>query len=554
MTRITWYGLLAFAMLLGCPTSTIDVTPGIDDDAGDDDAGDDDSGSWQWGAVNTDADADASLVGEAPDDWAGCHLTLPGDMNGDGLQDLAIGAFRSAELAYKGGEVYLVFGAESGWSRGESLAGRPSVVGYDEDMELAQTRAVGDLDGDGLADLVIDPGYQNAAPQWGQFLVYGKTAGWVPSVSAEQVDVHLTNLNANGSTDLMSRDAAGDVDGDGVDDWLLYGQVLFQGEAHVVSGASIAGNLEVPDDSACWVHGDQGQQVYVMPVGDINGDGLGDLRGSFQAWSGTYVFLFGRAGPLPHDQPLVDVADTILAGDKGGDLTDLRVVGDVNGDGLRDLAAHATTPMGGTLLFFGRTGWPAQMAASQADVHIAAGQDVFPMVPIGDVDGDGIDDLSLTGPGVSPIDTSDTYVVLGRSDPWPAEIALHEADIHIAPAAGLPYIGSPSWSEQLRGDLDGDGIDDLFLINDHADMDGVVEAGGVFVFCGRTSWPAELTTDDADVTFAGSEIWQSMGQGDWCAVVDLDGDGYDDFLTASYYHPVGTQEGETFIFFGKPRP
>ena len=318
--------ILTVVLLVGgCPSrdadppgddDTMDDDTGDDDTSGDDDAtadddttGDDDTTvdgyGWDWGAVNTVEDADASLVGEVPDDWAGCHLLAPGDVNG--IHDLVVGAFRSSELAYRGGEVYFVMGREDGWGRLESLAGHPSVVGTVDSDERAHTDRLGDMNGDGLADVAIDPGYQNSAPQSGQFAMLGKTTGWIPSLPVDQADVHLTNLHANGSTDLGSCSDLGDMDGDGLDDWLLYGQVLFDGEAHVVSGANITPAIEVPTGSAAWVHGGQSGSLGYARAGDLNGDGLGDLLGYWgpnpdrRLDPGTGLALARRAGLAPLD-------------------------------------------------------------------------------------------------------------------------------------------------------------------------------------------------------------------------------------------------------------
>ncbi len=570
---------LAAALLFvpGCPDHGDVDPPGDDDDTADDDTADDDTGGdddatgdddsagdddttpdgpgWAWGTINTSTDADASLVGEVPDDWAGCHLLAPGDVNGDGIHDLVVGAFRSSEMAYRGGEVYFVMGREDGWGRQESLAGHPSVVGTVENVELAHTDRLGDLNGDGLADVAIDPGYQNSAPQCGQFAMLGKTTGWAPSVPMDQADVHLINLNADGSTDLRSCSDLGDMDGDGLDDWLLYGQVLFDGEAHVVSGAAITPTIEVPTDSAAWVYGGQSGWVGFSRVGDVNGDGIDDLLGYWD-WSTTrYLLLFGRAGGLPWDQEMVAAADTILVHESGDGFDMLQWIGDVNGDGIDDLAASQTYPpnhpLSGLFLFFGRASWPASLSSADADVVIGAGYPIHPGQRVGDVNDDGIDDLAYIGPGAAPDDATDTYLVFG-TPAWPTEIPHGSADVHIEPEPYLEQVAPYTFRDHHRGDLDGDGIEDLFLFHT-GDYGGVVDAGVIAVFTGRPTWPGHLLTSEADVRFAGDQVYQDMGHVDWSLVDDFNGDGIDDLATASPRHPLGTEEGETFVFYGQPR-
>ena len=142
------------------------------------------------------------------------------------------------------------------------------------------------------------------------------------------------------------------------------------------------------------------------------------------------------------------------------------------------------------------------------------------------------------------------YLLLfGRAGglPWDQEMAA-VADTVIAHESGDSFD-----SVQWIGDLDGDGIEDLFLHHDGA-YGGVWDAGAIFVFTGRPTWPGHLLTTEADVRFAGNQVYQSMRHIDWSLVDDLNGDGIDDLATASPYHPLGTEEGETFVFYGQPRP
>jgi len=63
----------------------------------------------------------------------------------------------------------------------------------------------------------------------------------------------------------------------------------------------------------------------------------------------------------------------------------------------------------------------------------------------------------------------------------------------------------------------------------------------------------EMETADADASFIGSVSHQGLGDHDQVVVEDVDGDGMDDILFSSSHHPVGTWEGEVFVFFGLPR-
>ncbi len=69
---------------------------------------------------------------------------------------------------------------------------------------------------------------------------------------------------------------------------------------------------------------------------------------------------------------------------------------------------------------------------------------------------------------------------------------------------------------------------------------------------GAISWATELTAEDADLIVSGSVPNQSLGER--LAVVDVDGDGCDDIVTPSYYHPLPYGGAETFVLFGQYGP
>ncbi len=111
------------------------------------------------------SDADAFMVGEVEDDYAGYAIDLPGDLNMDGFGDVLIGAPQRSVSQTTDGAAYVVFGPISG---SVSLADADvRMVGSDVEDEAGQDLAgVGDVDGDGRPDLLIsaegDASYQAA--------------------------------------------------------------------------------------------------------------------------------------------------------------------------------------------------------------------------------------------------------------------------------------------------------------------------------------------------------------------------------------------------------
>ncbi len=584
MARHGHEGLLAVWLslaLLGCPDDADDDVTGDDDVSGDDDfsgdddddsAGDDDSvhPSWpDWDGADL-ADADASLRGEFVGDWAGAYLFAPGDLNGDGLLDLAIGAPDNSEIATGSGKLYLVFGRATGWTVGEALADHPSIVGEAEVMEVGQSRWIGDVDGDGIDDLLVAPNHEAADGLDHTYLFRGRTIGWEPSMPVASADARVTDADQQpGDSGLGAGTFLGDVTGDGLDDVVTgshwtYGGI---GQIAVIAGPDLDGEVVVPDDTIGWLLGQPGNSLQGHALdGDIDGDGLdefaayayGDLMGR------EYWVFFGRPVPFPHGVDAQGVADLVVTTAPDETILTLRVMGDTNGDGLDDLAIRYRIGAQETEsihLYFGRAQWPAILAPGDADVVLGAqGHDTELFASPGDVNGDGLADLLYAAPGVDPDEPTDAYLVLGRTGSWPATILPQDADVHFEPLTGMTRMRGWSLNGQprpghdgpYRGDLDGDGINEVFLRSSDGDdvIDGLANPGAVFVFAGRTTWPQSLHLSSADGWIRGTVAGEGIGDHERALVVDVNGDDRDDLLLSSAYAP---EQGGVHIFFGHPR-
>lgn len=516
---------------------------------------------WTWGSRLTVEDADASFVGEADGDQAGGHVLAPGDVDGDGLGDLLIAAPHNSELADNGGKVYFVQGSDGCWEHHQPLAGYGAVAGDQDGQELSGMVVPGDLNGDGLPEIALDPGYQNAAPPGGPIVMYSGSA-WDATLSASLADLRLSFAYADGSTTDGTRFAVGDIDGDGLDDWAVAGDAYNYGEVHVISSADLAEDLWVPDQSALWLHGapDAANRTYFDWAGDLNGDGRGDLMARHQDWT-TALVLITPADGLPLDEIADDVADAQIVRGQGFGTADL--LGDVNGDGLDDIALAVANPEGasdmGTYLFFGRSDWSGTLSIDDADAALAVGSRLHSAAPLGDIDGDGYLDLGATVAGSDSADPRDHYLFKGGPS-LGGEVALGDALTHISPGSDLD-----AWTSLPRrnmlGDLNGDGRGDVLLGASNATVDGIDEAGQLLLFVGRETWEPELSTEDADNRWVGSTIGQEVGTSYWIAVSDINGDGFDDLSMASAWHPLDPtaepytiQEGEVFLFFGQAGP
>ena len=371
------------------------------------------------------ATADASFIGEGLNEFAGCALAGVGDANGDGYDDVLIGAYKSSEADTQAGQAYLITGREFGWTLDFELEYAPiSFLGEDAgDWAGYSVAGAGDVDGDGLTDLLIGAlGNEEVGPMAGQtYLVLGRETGWASA------------------TDLGSADGS------------------FLGEA-----------------------GDD-QSAYAMAgAGDVNGDGLADFmigapeNGEAEHQAGQVYLLLGGTSPWGMDTDLGN-ADASFLGEESSARAGnaLAGAGDVNGDGLDDLVIGAAeSGEGGSLagqvyLVMGRTaGWAMDTDLGDADASFlgeAVGDGAGCAVAgAGDVDGDGLADLLIgaSGNGEAGNDTGQTYLIYGHATGWVMDVILDSASESFLGEASQNYSGA---AVAFIGDLDGNGLDEVLI-------------------------------------------------------------------------------------------
>lgn len=375
-------------------------------------------------------DADARLTGTSFGAWAGRSVAGAGDVDGDGYDDLLIGAYGDDDGSSDAGAVYIVFGGVTGDL--DLSAADIKLTGEDSgDYAGYAVAGAGDVDGDGLADLIIgahrdeDGGTSSGSA----YLIFG---GITASTSLSGADVQLVG-ESNSDYAGYSVGGAGDVDGDGLDDVLIGAtgedtDGSAAGAVYVVLGGvsadldlSAADHKITGEDTGDWVG------CSVDGAGDVDGDGLSDiLIGACQdevggSYSGSvYVVLGGLSGTVS----VVD-AHAELIGESGTDYAGESVsgAGDVDGDGLADFLIGARgdddngSNSGAAYLMLG--GVSGYLDLSRADAKLAGegGSDYAggAVSGGGDVDGDGLADILVGayGEGTGGSAAGGVYVVLG---------------------------------------------------------------------------------------------------------------------------------------------
>ncbi len=174
------------------------------------------------------------INGQSADDQNGNSVSSAGDVNGDGLADLIVGAYGSSPGGLsRAGRSYVVFGKTNTTQVNLSAIGTATGTGgfvingqSDSDLSGFSVSSAGDVNGDGLADLLVGVKYSD--PSTGTnagrtYVVYGKADTTQVNLSAVATGVGGFAVQGEATSDYSGQSvaAAGDVNGDGLADLLI---------------------------------------------------------------------------------------------------------------------------------------------------------------------------------------------------------------------------------------------------------------------------------------------------------------------------------------------
>ena len=316
---------------------------------------------------------------------SGASVSGVGDVNGDGVADLLIGAPSAHSYA---GASYLVFGHTGQWTTPFSLStlnGTNGVkfIGNFNDESGNAVSGAGDVNGDGIADLIIGASESNNNAG-ASYVIFGHSGHWTSPISFSTLNgangAKLAGENANDYCGV-SVNAAGDVNADGKADFIIgaYGANNDAGASYLVFGHS--GNWTTPfsltslnGTNGVRLNGNGGGCGYdncgnsVSGAGDVNGDGIDDIiigaeTACTNQFSGSGVgasyVVFGHTGSWSTPFNLTNLNGVNGAKFTGVNLNDQcgkYVSGgeDFNDDGIVDLLIGCNTAK--SYLIFGHTG------------------------------------------------------------------------------------------------------------------------------------------------------------------------------------------------------
>ena len=439
------------------------------------------------------AGARARMLGEAGSDHAGVSVASAGDVDGDGLDDILVGASGESSAGLNAGAIYLLRGPIAGIV---NLAdAHAKVTGEVSGDALGISAATaGDVDGDGLDDWMCGADGQDAG---------GAAAGAVylfdqPATGAMSASQATSKLVGDAEYDRLGMvvSGAGDQDGDGLDD-ILVTAPYHDGDEADIGAAYLVHTLPVGTDCVCtdsvrlFGAAENHYAGWAMAGGgDVDGDGVADLLvGAFGAERhGPFTgAAYVMRGPLVESTGLTH-SQGKLVGEEAGDFAGSAVaMGDVDGDGLADLLVGAPGESSGPFaagaayVFMGVPVGEISLGTAEAKLlgevaYDAAGEAV---ASAGDVNGDGHDDVLVGAPLADPAgeNRGAAYLLLG---PLSGEIPLFDAHLKLV---GEGVDDGAGFSLASAGDTDGDGLDD-FLVGAYG-HDGVgTNAGAAYLLLG----------------------------------------------------------------------
>ncbi len=472
----------------------------------------------------------------------GMSLASLGDMNGDGYEDILIGAPDYDNGQENEGAAFLYKGS----SEGLQLTYSHIFESDQADAKFGQSLAgAGDLNGDGDPDFIIGASqYDNGQANEGAvFIYYDLTDPLGLTVSI------IARGNQERASLGYSVSGAGDVNGDGYSDVIVGAPGYDNGQTDEGAAFLYYGSAQGLDTALPVMlelnQEESGFGTAVSTAGDVNGDGYSDIIVGADTWTNgeqlegaAFVFYGAASGiNLVPDMLEINQEDANFG-------AAVACAGDIDGDGFSDVIVGAqlyngeTSDQGAIAVFYGSAsgivvpGSPTIFTYENEEARFG-----YTVAGAGDVNGDGFSDVIAGAP----------YHEHGESDEGAARLYYGSASgLNPAPVMLEANVENGLFGSSVAGagDVNGDGYSDVVVSSPQF---GNYGEGAFYLFTGG---PSGINTTASRIRF--NRISGYFGTS-ISSAGDLNGDGFADVVVAGNMYPNGEiGEGAAYIYMGSP--